>query len=400
MNKRFTHLLQNGSVILLSLGFVCLILFSIQRAPEPEFSTEIQVEFPRYEPDALRRRDSSRPYMRKPQPSAQPKEDQPTAPIEPDPVLRGLRAIPESDGLMVLEANAIKHSWLFEALEGCIDFQSTSLPDGFPEDFDITESIDRVATGDGVALVSGFFDGVDWESAIGSSMVEAENAQIFDSPDGQVFAIWDNQMMITAESRDKLDTVLEGLNNPSSVPAEGGIEQSDAYGDIYGKFNGGLLERLVPEEFRDELTPELVESLNGIDFHLDMSQGLAMSASVTSESEDTLKALNFVMDLGLSQARNGLVDLANEADAPEAAALSKALKASQIGSASDGVLNFDLALPRQVMEDFLRETCSRFREESMMEDEGSEEFESDSVEAIEPEAFEDLDASAEDEPYD
>ena len=52
------------------------------------------------------------------------------------------------------------------------------------------------------------------------------------------------------------------------------------------------------------------------------------------------------------------------------------------------------------MEDFLRETCSRFREESMMEDEGSEEFESDSVEAIEPEAFEDLDASAEDEPYD
>ena len=42
-------------------------------------------------------------------------------------------------------------------------------------------------------------------------------------------------MMITADSQDALDEVLNGLMNPESVPTTGGLEANDAYGDIYGK---------------------------------------------------------------------------------------------------------------------------------------------------------------------
>ena len=45
-------------------------------------------------------------------------------------------------------------------MEGCLDFQTIDLPAGFREDFDIMESVDRVATGDSVAMVSGFLKGL------------------------------------------------------------------------------------------------------------------------------------------------------------------------------------------------------------------------------------------------
>ena len=88
--------------------------------------------------------------------------------------------------MMVLEANAIKHSWIFDALEGCIDFQDTDLPEGFPEDFDLTESIDRVATGDGVALVSGFFEGIDWEAAAGEPTEIRDGTKIYEASEGKL----------------------------------------------------------------------------------------------------------------------------------------------------------------------------------------------------------------------
>ena len=52
------------------------------------------------------------------------------------------------------------------------------------------------------------------------------------------------------------------------------------------------------------------------------------------------------MKLALSQAKNSMVDMANEEFPSEALGLAQALQASQIGPAADGTLNFDLALPR------------------------------------------------------
>ena len=94
-----------------------------------------------------------------------------------------------------------------------------------------------------------------------------------------------------------------------------------------------------------------------------------MSAQVHSEDEETLKALNFVMKLALSQAKNSMVDMANEEFPSEALGLAQALQASQIGPAADGTLNFDLALPRDVMESFLREACTRVQETDVEDEE-------------------------------
>ena len=135
------------------------------------------------------------------------------------------------------------------------------------------------------------------------------------------------------------------------------------------KFNGAVMQQMVPEEYQDQLTPELLETLQSVDFHVDTSQGLAMSAQVHSEDEETLKALNFVMKLALSQAKNSMVDMANEEFPSEALGLAQALQASQIGPAADGTLNFDLALPRDVMESFLREACTRVQETDVEDEE-------------------------------
>ena len=384
MNRLLQKWASNGSALLLVAGLMVLGAYSLLRAPEAEFSETADVKFPRYNKETLATKRAQRPYLKKPTTpvSATPQND--TSNTEPDPVLRGLRAIPDSNGLMVLEANAIKHSWIFEALEGCIDFQKTDLPEGFPEDFDIMESVDRVATGDGVALVSGFFEGVDWEAAIGDPIDESDGAKIFEASEGQYFAIWDDQMMITADSREQLDDVLRGLSDPSSIPTGGGLDANDAFGDIYGKLNGLVLKNLVPEEYQEQLTPELLESLEGVDFHVDTSQGLAMSAQVHSDNEETLKALNFVMKLALSQAQSSAIDLADEDVAVDALGLAQALKASQIGTAEDGTLNFDLALPRQVMESFLVEACSQIQAEETLAEEDLEE-------ALGPEGSEDED---------
>lgn len=362
MISQFKTIFANGAGILYLVGTTLLIAYSIARAPDAEFDTEAAVEFPRFDEVSHQSRQASRPHKRVARP-VQPKEEIPeTVEVgEPDPLLRGLGAIPGTNGLMVLEANAIKHSWIFDALEGCVDFKTTDLPAGFPEDFDLMESVDRVATGDGVALVSGFFEGIDWEEAIGQPIDEANDAKVFQASEGQYFAVWDNQMMITAESREALDEVLNGLNDPSSVPPGAGLQSSNAFGDIYGKLNGSVLSKMVPEEYQDQLTPELLDTLQGIDFHVDTSQGLAMSAQVHSDNEETLKALNFVMKLALSQAQSSAADLAEQDLPVDALGLAQALKASQIGSAEDGTLNFDLALPRQVMEGFLREACQQIK---------------------------------------
>ena len=163
MTRLFQRLRKNGSIFFFLAGFSILLVYSAVRAPAPEFASETIVEFPRQNEEAIRTRRANRPYSKRPVPVplSSGSDETDTSPVEPDPILRGLRAIPKSSGMMVLEANAIKHSWIFDALEGCIDFQDTDLPEGFPEDFDLTESIDRVATGDGVALVSGFFEGID-----------------------------------------------------------------------------------------------------------------------------------------------------------------------------------------------------------------------------------------------
>ena len=73
------------------------------------------------------------------------------------------------------------------------------------------------------------------------------------------------------------------------------------------------------------------------------------------------------MKLALS-AKNSMVDMANE-EFPEALGLAQALQASQIGPAADGTLNFDLALPRDVMESFLREACTRVQETDVEDEE-------------------------------
>ena len=59
--------------------------------------------------------------------------------------------------------------------------------------------------------------------------------------------------------------------NPESVPTTG--LDNDAYGDIYGKI-GAVMQQMVPEEYQDQLTPELLETLQSVDFHVDTSQGL------------------------------------------------------------------------------------------------------------------------------
>jgi len=324
----------------------------------------MDVQFPRYDAEQVKTRRANRPFQLRPTtPERAPVPSAKEGGVEPDPVLRGLRALSKSDGLMVLEANAIKHSWIFDAMEGCLDLQTIDLPEGFPEDFDIMESVDRVATGDGVAMVSGFFDGIDWETAIGGPLEENADAKIFEASEGRYFAIWDDQMMVTAESREQLNDVLEALSNPSSVPLDGGLEPQDVYGDIYGKMKGGVIQNLVPKEYQDQLTPQLLEALEGIDFHVDTSQGLAMSAQVQSQDMETLKALNFVMKLALSQAQSSVLEIDSEDTPMDTLGLAQALGASQIGTAEDGVLNFDLALPRQVMEGFLREACSQLQED-------------------------------------
>ena len=109
-----------------------------------------------------------------------------------------------------------------------------------------------------------------------------------------------------------------------------------------------------------------------------------MSAQVHSDNEETLKALNFVMKLALSQAQSSAIDLADEDVAVDALGLAQALKASQIGTAEDGTLNFDLALPRQVMESFLVEACSQIQAEETLAEEELEE-------ALGPEGSEDED---------
>ena len=387
MNKHIHKWATNGSALLLTSGFILLGAYSLMRAPAAEFSESANVQFPRYDEEVLEIKRARRPYQQKPLslPEVQPSEGTERV-VEPDPVLRGLRAIPDSNGVMVLEANAIKHSWIFDALEGCIDFQTTDLPEGFPQDFDIMESVDRVATGDGVALVSGFFEGIDWEAAIGDPIEERDGAKIFEASEGQYFAIWDDQMMVTAESREQLDDVLRGLSDPTSLPSEGGLEPGNAFGDIYGQLNGMVLKNLVPEEYQDQLTPELLESLQGVDFHVDTSQGLAMSAQVHSDNEETLKALNFVMKLALNQAQSSAIDLADEDIAVDALGLAQALKASQIGSAEDGTLNFDLALPKQVMESFLYEACSQIQEEDPMIEDAPQE-------AVEAEVLDDTETT-------
>ena len=379
MNRRLAKWTTNGSALFFLTGVLLLGAYSISRPPEAEFRPAEEVQFPRYDEEKLKLKQAKRPFSKNAYSSESLKpQDAGGTPTEPDPILRGLRALPESNGLMVLEANAIKHSWIFEAMEGCLDFQTIDLPKGFPEDFDIMESVDRVATGDGVAMVSGFFDGIDWDAAIGAPLEERSDAKIFEATEGRYFAIWDNQMMVTADSRERLDNVLNGLADPSSLPDSGGLESKDVYGDIYGKLKGAVLQNLVPQEYQDQITPELLEALEGVDFHVDTSQGLAMSAQVQSSDNETLKALKFVMKLALDQAQSSVLELAEEDTPMDALGLAQALEASQIGAAEDGALNFDLALPREVMEGFLREACSQLREDdaSSAEDELSEqEFE-------------------------
>ena len=90
----------------------------------------------------------------------------------------------------------------------------------------------------------------------------------------------------------------------------------------------------------------------------------------------------------MTKAQSSVIELAEDDTPVDALGLAQALNASRIGTAEDGALNFDLALPRQVMEGFLREACSQLRDDdAILEDDelnDEEIIEKDFEEAPEP----------------
>jgi len=316
----------------------------------PDASPRAQVEFPR----RLRAPEFQRMEKRKtlpPLPSAALASAQETR--RRDPLIS---ALPGNNGgtVLVIEANAIRHSPIGELLVQCFAARGRGDPVAqFQEQtgIDLLKDLDRIAITEKGMIVSGSFQNARWDKTFGEARASSygEQGAIYSPaphslPDGgpaePMMGIWNGQLIIIGENGDDVRSAVDRVEGRAPVRAPALPEES-SYGEIYGVISAEQLAPLISGNDL-ALAERLRRVAERIEIHVDTRKDVALAAHVSGRDAAAVSDLGKSLGAMLSLARL-------HPEVRQNPDLAELLDLARI-EPGDGHFDLELALPMEFLE--------------------------------------------------
>jgi hypothetical protein len=280
--------------------------------------------------------------------------EEPGAPYRRDPFLVSLPVKPDQP-VVVLEANALRHSRLGERFVACLLARD---PDTFARiereaGVDPLKDVDRVAFVGDALVVSGFFDRMkrDRLEQVATGAGYGENGRIYTRRDGRqdgtAVATWGDGIVLFG-SPASLQQSIDQLEGRVPVPPTG-IPDDMAYGEAYGVIPGAAVQRILGRQDAD-LARRIAQAASRVELHVDAMEDVAAVARVQGDDEGRMRDL--ARSIGAAMAVARLEAQAND-DRKAADLLEHARVLDR-----DGSFSVELALPADRLE-ALFEGCER-----------------------------------------
>jgi len=209
---------------------------------------------------------------------------------------------------VVAEFNAIVNSELGGLMTECLFGDSDFLNELRDAGMDPTTRVDRVAMVDDSLVVTGDFKESGWKKFLPPDAVSkgyGRQGQMIEVPreDGGVetFAVWGGQMFVAGGDEASQKAILDRLegNGPQTKPV---LDESMAYGDVYGLITSGMLADLVGKQ-DPRVADAIRESAQDVQLHMDVSHDGGMVADVQSGDPQKADELRRTIGSALSLAR-------------------------------------------------------------------------------------------------
>lgn len=332
-----------GALLLLAAG-AALMGLSEGGSPAP-FRAEVQ--FPRSLRPAERQRMESRRTLPAlgPAPGAGPGPTEGTGHGR-DPLLWALPP-DEAQAVVVLEANALRHSRLGELFLACLGAGGREGIDDLRKiGIDPLRDVDRVAVSEGAVAVSGFFERVRWDEVFRGAGREAYGAGAViyapAGPMGGAAAVWRNQLLFLGNGAEDVRAAVDRVEG--RAPTRPPIREELSYGEVYGVLPGEALRRLFPPESA-HLASRLAELASRVELHADAMSDVAATVRVVGSDAEGLADLGRSLGAALAVARA-------QARARGDQALSELLDYARVSRGGEG-FSLELALPVETLERWL-----------------------------------------------
>ncbi len=174
---------------------------------------------------------------------------------------------------------------------------------------DPMSKVDRVAMIDDAMVVTGDFKDAQWRRFLPESAVAkdyGQKGQLVEVPRGdggvQSFATWGGQMFIAGGDEASQKLLLDRLDGRGPATLKPVVDDSMAYGEVYGVLNPSALGQLLGQE--NPLLGDLVEkTTRGVQVHMDVSHDLGLVADVDPNDAASSDELRRALGSALSLAR-------------------------------------------------------------------------------------------------
>lgn len=327
------------------LGLAALLLSSSE-GPRPA-KARADVAFPRW----FREAETERLLARRTLPPPRVPPAAPGSEEEPPPRDPFLVALPRDPAkpLVVLEANALRHSRLGELFVECVLSRSRSDP--FEEarrelGIDLLKDVDRVAFASDGAIVFGFLDRARLDALEADSLVTArgEQGRIYTprqaGSERMAVGAWRGQLIALGEPA-FVEAIFDRLEG-REAEAPPVLSEDLTYGEAYGVVPGAALQALLRGSHA-ELGRRLAETASRIELHADAMRDVAVVARFSGENEDGLRDLGTALGAALAVGRIDAVAQGNDR-------LGELLEHARVVRAQRGGFSLELALPVEVVE--------------------------------------------------
>lgn len=296
----------------------------------------------------------------------------PPAPQRPkDPVLAMMP--PEvKRGAVVAEINAILNTDLGGLMAECVfgdEDEGSFLTQLRDAGLDPRTKLDRVAMMDDAFVVTGDFRGARFREFLPTEGLTTKqygrSGEIYEiaRPDGgvQVLGSWDNQMLIAADDEEKMKALLDRLDGVGPQ-RPGVIDDSQAYGEVYGVVAGDALADVVGSEDA-KLGETIRQAARSVRVHADMSHDVGVVADIDSsdpsKTEDLRRSLGSALALARMQAQaRGKKDEA------------EILDLAHVRGAEGGGFRLEAGVPHGYLEKSLKACIARNKERRSRRDGG------------------------------
>lgn len=294
-----------GAVLLVACAALLMRVGEDDPRPRPTWA---RIDIPRRATHQDRERMVQRQVL---EPMLPPKVDageEPPPPRPRDPVLAALGGKFEK-GAVVIEANAVRNSPVGQLLVDCL----TSRDDGarlqrFKErtGIDPLTHLDRVAVTDDLVVFSGDFKGLKTDSFGAPPTQFGDSAQLFDllRPDGGqggTLGVWGGQLIALGDDPEKVKQTIERIEGKRPMEP-GGLDDGDAYGEIYGLLSPSELAELLADE-NPELAARVEQVAQRVELHVDASGDVGVAARVEASSPEDAKEVSKALGAAMALAR-------------------------------------------------------------------------------------------------